>query len=184
MTTPKRPFHTASEADIKRGEVSDVYFARTVQILIHRGDKKRVKAEVYLKSLPEDWRWGILAGLEEAAALLEGVAVDVLAMDEGTVFEPYQPVLRIGGTYVEWAQYETALLGLLCQASGIATKAARCKKAAGDRQVISFGARRMHPAGAERDHLPIAGGLLAARCLGRDPRCLAEEAKQGRFVLR
>src|SRR3989441_974773 len=146
MTTPKRPFHTASEADIKRGEVSDVYFARTVQILIHRGDRKRVKAEVYLKSLPEDWRWGILAGLEEAAALLEGVAVDVLAMDEGTVFEPYQPVLRIEGTYVEWAQYETALLGLLCQASGIATKAARCKKAAGDRQVISFGARRMHPA--------------------------------------
>src|SRR6059036_108532 len=72
MTTPKRPFHTASEADIKRGEVSDVYFARTVQILIHRGDRKRVKAEVYLKSLPEDWRWGILAGLEEAAALLEG----------------------------------------------------------------------------------------------------------------
>src|SRR2546422_2599340 len=143
---PKRPFHTASEADIKRGEVSDVYFARTVQILIHRGDKKRVKAEVYLKSLPEDWRWGILAGIEEAAALLEGVAVDVLAMDEGTVFEPYQPVLRIEGTYVEWAQYETALLGLLCQASGIATKAARCKKAAGDRQVISFGARRMHPA--------------------------------------
>jgi nicotinate phosphoribosyltransferase len=55
-------------------------------------------------------------------------------------------VLRIEGTYVEWAQYETALLGLLCQASGIATKAARCKKAAGDRHVISFGARRMHPA--------------------------------------
>ncbi|PYM33294.1 MAG: nicotinate phosphoribosyltransferase [Candidatus Rokuibacteriota bacterium] len=100
---------------------------------------------MYLKSLPEDWRWGVLAGVEEAASLLEGLRVDVLAMDEGTLFEPYQPVLRIEGTYVEWAQYETALLGLLCQASGIATKAARCKKAAGERQVISFGARRMHP---------------------------------------
>jgi nicotinate phosphoribosyltransferase len=66
-------------------------------------------------------------------------------MEEGTLFEPYQPVMVVEGTYVEWAQYETALLGLLCQASGIATKAARCKKAAGDRQVISFGARRMHP---------------------------------------
>src|SRR3989454_2948894 len=143
---PKRPFHTAPDADIKRGEVSDVYFARTVQILTHRGDKKRVKAEIYLKSLPEDWRWGILAGVEEAAALLGAQPVDVWAMDEGPVSEPYQPVLRIEGTYVEWAQYETALLGLLCQASGIATKAARCKKAAADRQVISFGARRMHPA--------------------------------------
>src|SRR5256712_12101915 len=101
---PKRPFHTASEADIKRGEVSDVYFARTVQILIHRGDRKRVKAEVYLKSLPEDWRWGILAGLEEAAALLEGVAVGVFGMGEGTVFEPFQPVLRLAGPYLQRAQ--------------------------------------------------------------------------------
>jgi nicotinate phosphoribosyltransferase len=67
-------------------------------------------------------------------------------MDEGTVFGPHEPVLVIEGTYVEWAEYETALLGLLCQASGIATKAARCKRAAGDRAVISFGARRMHPA--------------------------------------
>jgi len=145
MTTSKRPFHIASDAEIKSGEVSDVYFARTVEILRHRKDRKRVKAEVYVKSLPDDWRWGILAGIEEAAALLEDVAVDVRAMEEGTVFEPYQPVLVLEGTYVDWAQYETALLGLLCQASGIATKAARCKKAAGDRQVISFGARRMHP---------------------------------------
>ncbi len=143
---PGRSFHTASDAEIKRGEVSDVYFARTVQILKARGDRHRVKAEVYLKSLPAEWQWGVLAGIEEAAALLEGVPVDVVAMHEGTVFRPYEPVMVIEGTYVEWAQYETALLGLLCQASGIATKAARCKKAAGERQVISFGARRMHPA--------------------------------------
>jgi nicotinate phosphoribosyltransferase len=143
--TPKRRFHTAAESDIKSGAVSDVYFERTVEILHHRHDRKRVKAEVYLKSLPDDWQFGILAGIEEVATLLEGVPVDVLAMDEGTVFNPYQPVIVIDGVYVEWAQYETALLGLLCQASGIATKAARCKKAAGDRQVISFGARRMHP---------------------------------------
>ena len=143
--TPKRRFHTAAESDIKSGEVSDVYFERTVEILRHRGDRKRVKAEIYLKSLPDDWQWGILAGIEEVATLMEGVPVDVQAMDEGTVFNPYQPVIVIDGVYVEWAQYETALLGLLCQASGIATKAARCKKAAGERQVISFGARRMHP---------------------------------------
>jgi nicotinate phosphoribosyltransferase len=142
----KKTFHTASDAEIKAGEVSDVYFQRTVEILVARGDRKRVKAEVYLKSLPEDWHWGVLAGIEEAARLLEGVKVDVRAMDEGTVFAPYQPVLTLEGVYVDWAQYETALLGLLCQASGIATKAARCKMAAGQRQVISFGARRMHPA--------------------------------------
>jgi nicotinate phosphoribosyltransferase len=144
--TPNRPFHTASDAEVKSGQVSDVYFARTVEILTARKNRKRVKAEVYLKSLPEDWHWAILAGIEEAAALMDGVSVDVRAMDEGTVFAPYQPVLTLEGVYVDWAKYETALLGLLCQASGIATKAARCKKAAGERAVISFGARRMHPA--------------------------------------
>jgi nicotinate phosphoribosyltransferase len=142
----KRPFHTASDAEIKSGEVYDVYFERTVEILKARGDRRRVKAEVYLKALPEDWDWGVLAGIEEAAALLQGLPVDVRAMDEGTIFAPYQPVMVVEGVYVDWAQYETALLGVLCQASGIATKAARCKKAAGDRPVISFGARRMHPA--------------------------------------
>src|SRR5262245_60133706 len=147
MTTAKRPFHTAAAAEIKSGEACDVDFAPTVEIPRHRNDHKRAQAEVYPKSLPGGWQWGCLAGIQEAATLLEGVsAVDVRAMDEGSVFEPYQPVLVIEGTYVEWAQYETALLGLLCQASGIATKAARCKKAAGERQVISFGARRMHPA--------------------------------------
>jgi len=144
---PKRSFHIASEPDIKAGQVSDVYFARTVQILKARGLTKRVKAEIRLKSFPQaDWSFGVLAGIEEVTALLEGLPVDVWAMDEGTLFGPHQPVLVIEGTYVEWAEYETALLGLLCQASGIATKAARCKRAAGERQVISFGARRMHPA--------------------------------------
>jgi len=142
-----RPFHLATDAQIKAGEVHDVYFSRTVQILRQRGDRKRAKAEIRLKAFPQaDWRWGILAGIEEVVALLEGLPVDVWAMDEGTMFGAYEPVLVIEGTYAEWAQFETALLGLLCQASGIATKAARCKKAAGDRQVISFGARRMHPA--------------------------------------
>jgi len=144
---PKRSFHIASEPDIKAGQVSDVYFARTVEILRARGLTKRVKAEIRLKSFPQsDWSFGVLAGIEEVAGLLEGLPVDVWAMDEGTLFGPHQPVLVIEGTYVEWAEYETALLGLLCQASGIATKAARCKRAAGERQVISFGARRMHPA--------------------------------------
>jgi nicotinate phosphoribosyltransferase len=143
----KRSFHVAAEADIKAGAVSDVYFSRTVEILQARGVTSRVKAEIRLKSFPQsDWSFGVLAGIEEAAGLLEGLPVNAWAMDEGTLFAPYEPVLVVEGTYVEWAEYETALLGFLCQASGIATKAARCKRAAGDRQVISFGARRMHPA--------------------------------------
>src|SRR5437867_7861741 len=110
---PKRPFHTASDADIKSGQVYDVYFERTVQILKARGDRKRVKAEVYVKALPEDWDWGVLAGIEEAAALLEGVPVGVRGMGEGTIFAPCQPIMVLGGVYGDWAQYEGALVGVL-----------------------------------------------------------------------
>jgi nicotinate phosphoribosyltransferase len=139
-------FHTAKDEEIKAGQVTDVYFLRTLEILRRRGITKRVVAEVILKSFPPGWHWGVLAGIEEAATLLAGLPVTVQAFPEGAIFGTMQPVLSIEGRYVDFAHYETALLGLLCQASGVATKAARCKKAAAGRPVVSFGARRMHPA--------------------------------------
>ncbi|MBI3326053.1 MAG: nicotinate phosphoribosyltransferase [Nitrospinae bacterium] len=139
------PFHIASEADIKSGRVTDSYFARTLEVLTRKGVTKRAKAEVVAKGLPDNWPWGILAGLEELAHLLQGLPVDVWCMAEGTLFFPYEPVLVIEGRYLDYAAYETALLGLLCHPSGIASKAARCKQAAHDKPVISFGARRAHP---------------------------------------
>lgn len=138
-------FHTADPKDIKEGKITDVYFARTMEVLKAKGVDKWVKAEFIAKNLPDNWEWGILAGIEEAAGLLSGIRVNVRAMNEGTIFFPYQPVIEIEGMYSQFCVYETALLGLICQASGIATKAARCKRLAGDRSVISFGARRMHP---------------------------------------
>ncbi len=139
-------FHTASDEAIKAGQVTDVYFLRTLEILKRRGVTKRAVAEVILKSFPPGWGWGVLAGIEEAATLLTGLPVTVHAFPEGAIFGTMQPVLTIEGRYVDYAHYETALLGLLCQASGVATKAARCKKAADGHPVVSFGARRMHPA--------------------------------------
>jgi len=62
------------------------------------------------------------------------------------VFYAEEPVLTVSGPYLAFGILETALLGLLCQASGVATVAARCKVAADGRPVFSFGARRMHPA--------------------------------------
>jgi nicotinate phosphoribosyltransferase len=138
-------FHTSRDEDIKAGRITDVYFLRTVEILTRKQIDTAVAAEVTVKSLPGSWRWGVLAGIEEVATLLEGLPVDVDAFPEGTSFRATEPVLTIRGRYRDWAQYETAVLGLLCQASGVATKAARCKKVAEGRPVVSFGARRMHP---------------------------------------
>jgi nicotinate phosphoribosyltransferase len=138
-------FHIADPKDIKEGKITDVYFVRTIEILRAKKIDKWVKAEFIAKRFPEDYGWGVLAGIEEAADLLRDLKVNVRSMKEGTVFRTFEPIMEIEGMYTEFGLYETALLGLLCQASGVATKAARCKKAAGDRAVISFGARRIHP---------------------------------------
>lgn len=139
------PLHVATFDDIRAGRVTDVYFARTVQILNAKGMNRHVRAEFICKKLPRDWPWAVLAGLEECAAVLDGLPIDVRAMPEGTPFRSFEPVLEISGPYLAFGVLETALLGFLCQASGVATAAARCKLLAGDRIVLSFGARRLHP---------------------------------------
>jgi nicotinate phosphoribosyltransferase len=138
-------FFTADPKDIKDGKMTDIYFVRTMEVLKAKRIDKWVKAEFIAKRFPEDYGWGVLAGIEEAAELLKDLKVNVRAMKEGTIFRAFEPVMEIEGMYSDFGLYETSLLGLLCQASGVATKAARCKKAAGDRRVISFGARRIHP---------------------------------------
>ncbi len=139
-------FHIATPEQIKAGAVSDVYFKRSAAILDAKGIDAHVRAEFTAKSLPDGWEWAVFAGMAEVEHLLEGNKVNVRAMREGEIFRPLEPVLEIEGSYREFGVYETAVLGLICQASGIATRAARCRLEAGpDRKLISFGARRMHP---------------------------------------
>lgn len=139
-------FHISDPDAIRNGRVTDVYFARTLEILKARGVDKRVRAEFFAKKLPSRYGWGVLAGVEEAAHLMEGRKVNLRCMREGEVFLPWEPVMEIEGRYQEFCLFETALLGLLCQATGVATKSARIRIAAESRAVVSFGARRMHPA--------------------------------------
>ena len=148
-----RLFHYADDDDIKSGRTTDIYFVRTKKILEAKGlSKIHVLAEITPGALPEDWSWGVLSGIEEVAHLFEGCPVDVYSMAEGTIFhvEDFHgfrvPVMFIEGPYGDFCVLETPLLGLLCQSSGVATKAARIRKVAGDKLVVAFGIRRMHPA--------------------------------------
>jgi nicotinate phosphoribosyltransferase len=166
-------FNTASEEEIRGAEVADVYFHRTMEILRARGlEDTPVHIEVAYKTSDAN-TWFVVAGLDEVAALLEGVEVEARAVPEGTICRPNEPVLTLSGPYGAFAEHETAILGFLCQASGVATGAARCKMAAGERRVISFGARRMHPAVTPMiERAAYLGGCdgvaveLAARRLG------------------
>jgi nicotinate phosphoribosyltransferase len=141
-----RRFNSATDAEILKADVADSYFHRTMQILRARGlADTPVHAELAYKTSDPD-EWFVVAGLDEVAYLLDGVEVDARAVPEGTICRPNEPVLTLSGPYGAFAEHETAILGLLCQASGVATGAARCRLAAGEKPVISFGARRMHPA--------------------------------------
>lgn len=187
----KRLFHVATQDEIKRGETTDIYFTRTMQVLKAKHlEKTFVIADVTTAKLPQAWPWGILCGVEEVARLFENLPVDVYAMPEGTVFYSddcmgvSEPVIRIEGAYGDLGVYETPMLGLICQASGIATRAARMRKSAGDKQLIAFGIRRMHPILAPMiDRATFIGGfdgvssvagakLLEATPMGTMPHAL------------
>ena len=169
-------FHIASPEEIRSGKVADVYFLRGRDILREEGENPQVVAEVRASTLPLAWEWGVFGGLEEAVNLLAEHAVELEAIAEGTVFYPEEPVLVVSGPYLAFGVLETALLGLLCQASGVATAAARCKLAAEGRPVFSFGARRMHPAVSPMiERAAYAGGcdgvasVKAGELIGLDP---------------
>ncbi len=138
-------FLTAEPKDILDGKITDVYFERTLKILKAKNINPVVKAEFIAKALPKNWPWALLTGTGEALELMKHLKIKVRALREGAVFYPYEPVMELEGRYQDFCVYETALLGLICQASGVSTQAARMKKLAGDRLVMSFGARRMHP---------------------------------------
>ena len=142
-----RRLNSATDTEILNAEVADSYFHRMMRVLRARGlDDAPVYAEIAYKTSDPD-QWFVVAGLDEVAVLFEGITgIEARAVPEGTICRPNEPILTLSGPYGAFAEHETAILGFLCQASGVATGAAKCRLAAGEKLVISFGARRMHPA--------------------------------------
>ncbi|MCK9277434.1 MAG: nicotinate phosphoribosyltransferase [Methanoculleus sp.] len=154
-------FEIVGEDAIRDGRCTDIYFRRVVDVMEKDGVNPHVTMEVTAAALPD--RWGVFCGLDDVVRLLEGRPVDVDAMPEGSIFHPNEPVLRVSGRYRDFAVYETAILGFLCHASGVASAAAHMKLAARDRPVFSFGSRRQHPAiAAMIERAAWIGGVDAA----------------------
>jgi nicotinate phosphoribosyltransferase len=129
-----RRFNVATDEEIRSGRTSDIYYPRTREVLEAKGIDKRVVAEVTVGKLPEEWGWGVFCGLDDVLTLYEGLPVDIYAMPEGTIFPIRDargfrlPLMAVVGKYNSFVNVETATVGLLCQASGVATSAARVKR--------------------------------------------------------
>jgi nicotinate phosphoribosyltransferase len=74
--------------------------------------------------------------------------------------------MRITGKYSEFGIYETAILGILASSSGWSSAARKAKEAAGEKNVLCFGARHVHPAVAPvMERAAIIGGADGASCI-------------------
>jgi nicotinate phosphoribosyltransferase len=166
-------FDIIPEAAILEGRATDAYFLRTEEALEHAGKNPYVVAEVTADQFPTG-EFDALAGLKDAAHLLAGKPLDADAIPEGTLFDG-GPVMRIEGPYLEFARFETSLLGFLSQASGFATGALAVRRAAPDSPILSFGARHLHPSvAAVMERAALLAGLdgfshvAAGDVLGRE----------------
>ena len=134
-----------------------------------------------------------MQGMHDALALLEGRDLDVEALAEGTIFRAGDPVLQITGDYLDFCVLETAILGYLCQQSGVATKAARCKTSrrgsAGDQLRREANAPRaragdrtigLHRRLRRRLDGPRGGSAGASQPSGTMPHALISDARQRR----
>jgi nicotinate phosphoribosyltransferase len=177
-----RLFWLANESEIKSAKTTDDYFLNTKKVLEKNNINSEAIMEIYVRDLPYPEIWGVLTGVYEVAKLLEGLPLDVWAVDEGSVFLAdgstafYEPLLIIKGRYRDFGEYENPMLGLLSSSTSISTRAGRFRVAAGDKQILSFGTRRVHPALAplvERSCY-IAGfdgisNVLGAELIGTKP---------------
>ena len=166
-------FDVVSPEQIRSGRATDAYFDRTMEALEHAGKNPHVVAEVTADQFPTG-EWELLAGLKDAAHLLEGRAVDADALPEGQLFDG-GPVMRIEGPYREFCRLETALLGFLSHPTGVATRALEARRAAPESLVVSFGSRHVHPSiGAMVERSALLAGLdgisnvAAGEVLGRE----------------
>ncbi|MFC6905136.1 nicotinate phosphoribosyltransferase [Halalkalicoccus tibetensis] len=167
------PFDTLAPESVLDGSATDAYFLRTETTLEGAGRNPDVVAEVTADQFPTG-EFEALGGVKDVANLLSGRDLDVHAIREGRLFDG-GPVMRIEGPYLEFARFETSILGFLSQASAFTSAALDVRRAAPDSQVLSFGARHLHPMLApvvERSAL-VAGldgisHVAAGELLGRE----------------
>jgi len=147
-----RLFWLANEKEIRNAETTDSYFLHTKKVLQRNHIDARVVMEVYARDVPYPDNWGVVSGVYEVVKLLEGLPINLWAFNEGDVFVAdgkgamYEPLIIIEGRYVDFAEYENPILGLLSSSTSVSTRAAKLRLAAPSKLLLSFGTRRVHPA--------------------------------------
>ncbi|TVT15118.1 nicotinate phosphoribosyltransferase [Amycolatopsis rhizosphaerae] len=152
---------------------TDLYEIRMAASYLRRGMTGPATFSLFARSLPRDRGFLVCAGLtdcldflarfhfddEELDYLREELRLpdgdldalanlvfdgDVWAVPEGSVVFPDEPLLEVTAPLPQAQLMETALLNFLTFSTAVATKAARCRIAAGGAELVDFSARRTH----------------------------------------
>lgn len=172
-----KKFFIATEKEIQDGKASDVYFSRGHDLL----GQEHMEVVVEITSSTSE-EWINFTGLHEVMELLKGKDIELWTIPEGSIVSPRDspgrniPFIVIRGEYSKIMELETAILGFLCQSSGISTESSKVFLACYPAPFISFGIRRMHPAISPMiDRAAYIGGasgvsgILGAEAIGIDP---------------
>ncbi len=151
----------------------DLYELSMAQAYFLESKNKTASFEVSVRSLPRNWGFFVMAGLDELEKYLSGFRfeaedidflrgtgvffenfltylsaaqpeVSVRSIPEGTVFFPREPVLEVRGPLIAAQMLESYVLNILGFSIIEASLAARFALAARGMPLIDFGLRRSH----------------------------------------
>lgn len=155
------------------GLYTDLYEVRMAASYLSRGMSGPATFSLFPRTLPGNRGFLVAAGLADCLEMLAGFRFtpadlayvrtragldermvarlarlrftgDVWAVPEGRVVFAGEPLLEVTAPIAEAQLVETTLLNLMTFQTTVASKAARCRIAAGDAQVVDFAFRRTH----------------------------------------
>jgi len=155
------------------GLLTDLYELNMAVSYLRRGMRDRATFSLFVRHLPPERGFLVAAGLEpclafletfgfedrELAYLREGLGFsaeaadarkglrftgDVWAIPEGQIVFAGEPLLEVTAPLPEAQVVETFLLNQVTFQTTVASKAARCRVAARDRDIVDFAFRRTH----------------------------------------
>ena len=167
-----------------RGLCTDLYEIRMAASYLRHGMVAPATFSLFVRRLPPERGFLVSAGIADCLDVIEGYSFDddqleylgdtvglpasdlqalrglrftgdVWAVPEGRVVFAGEPLLEVTAPIAQAQLVETMLLNLVTFQTAIATKAARCRIAAGSAELIDFAARRVHG---------LDAALAVARC--------------------
>ena len=152
---------------------TDLYELNMVASYLKRGMAGPATFSLFVRSLPPQWGFLVACGLEQCLQYLEDVRFSeedleylrrecgydeetlrgfaelrftgsVRALPEGTIVFADEPLLEVTAPLPEAQLAETILLNQITYQTAVASKAARCRLAAPDADMVDFSFRRVH----------------------------------------